>query len=75
MSMGTSQKGTDYKGQGDFSFGHGDCEGSVDTSEKLMATGSGVQGGGHSKEECAMLATREPLRFSTSGSRPLWGSI
>lgn len=45
-SMGTSQKGADYKGQGDFNFGHGDCEGSVDTSEKLMATGSGVQGGG-----------------------------
>ena len=44
--MGTSQKGADYKGQGDFNFGHGDCEGSVDTSEKLMATGSGVQGGG-----------------------------
>ena len=46
MSTATTQKGADYKEQGDFSVGHGDCEGSVDTSEKLMVTESGVQGGG-----------------------------
>lgn len=42
MSMGTTQKEADYKGQGDLSFGHGDCEASVDTSEKLMAAEFGV---------------------------------
>lgn len=47
MSMATTQKGADYKGQGDCSFGHGDCEVSVDTTEKLMATASGLQGVGH----------------------------